>query len=101
MMQLTQEQEDRVLTEAAQLVADRIFATIQADLGKLACVSIGRAAAIVDLNERQFRKILTQTVAFGARENKVTLAYLADLIEKHTVTFTAARVKSQRRRAKP
>jgi hypothetical protein len=84
-MTFSQEQEDRIIAEAAAIVAERIWSGVQLRIDDVACVSIGRAAAIVDLDERQFRKILNHTVAFGARENKVRLSTLGDIVASRMV----------------
>lgn len=91
-MTLSPEQEAKVISEAAAIVAERTWQTVQDDLTKIACVSIPRAAAIVDLSERQFRAILTKTVSFGPGSNKVSLATIEEIIAKRTVT-TAAKAK--------
>lgn len=91
-MTLSPDQESRVISEAAAIVAERTWRTVQDRLAQVACVSIPRAAAIVDLNERQFRAILTKTVSFGPGSNKVSLSTIEEIISKRTVT-TAAKAK--------
>ena len=85
-MTLSPEQEQHILQESAAIVATRIWDEVRQRLDDITCVSIGRAAAIADLTERQLRKMLVETVAFGPRETKVRLTHLRALIESRVVT---------------
>jgi hypothetical protein len=97
-MTLTPEQEARVISEAAAIVAERTWQTVQGRLNEVACVSIPRAAAIVDINERQLRSILTETVQFGPGSHKVSLATIERIIEARKVS-TAAKAKRKAKKS--
>jgi hypothetical protein len=84
-MQLTKEQTNQILTDAAQIVADRIWAEISGELEDVTCLSVIRAAAVMDLNPQQVRRMLKEYVAFGERDTRVTLAQLKQLIAARTV----------------
>lgn len=81
-MQLTKEQEDRVLKEVAEGLIEKVWAKIDQSIEEISCVSVARAAGILDLSTQQARRVFDEVVEFGPRDNRITLAALRRAIEK-------------------
>lgn len=80
-MTFTPEQERQIIDKAARMVAEKAWDAAQEQTERLACVSMQRAAAILDVDLRSLRKLVTETVSFGPRETKVRLSHLREIVE--------------------
>jgi NADH/NAD ratio-sensing transcriptional regulator Rex len=84
-MTLSTEQQKQILADATALVANRMWQEIESKIDQIACVSINRAAAAVDLTPQQVRRLLTEYVDFGDKATRVSIAQLNALIASRTV----------------
>jgi len=76
---------DEVVQAAAAILAERAWNEIASKIDSLACVSINRAAAALDISPSQCRRLLTEHVDFGDKATRISLKQLGALVEARTV----------------
>lgn len=74
-----------VVHAAAAILAERAWNDISGKIDAVACVSINRAAAALDISPSQCRRLLTEHVDFGDKATRISLKQLGALIESRTV----------------
>ncbi len=72
-------------------LVDRIWNRIENSIEELTCISVPRAAGMLDLSTPQARRVFEETIDFGPRETRISIASLRRVIE-------ARRVKRGKRR---
>lgn len=94
-MELTEEQEEKVLT----MVADRIFDALWERIGdapdEIALMSIPRASGLLDLSTQQVRRILDEEIDMGDRQKRVSIGSLKRLVESRTIKKKKSKGKGQ------
>jgi hypothetical protein len=76
---------NEVVNAAAAIIAERAWQEIAGKIDAVACISINRAAAALDISASQCRRLLTEHVDFGDKATRVSLKQLGALIESRTV----------------
>jgi uncharacterized protein YjcR len=84
-MILSADQQNKILADAAAQLAERMWAEVEKKLDRIACLSINRAAATLDLSPQQVRRLLVEHVDFGDKATRVTVAQLNALVAARTV----------------
>lgn len=82
-MQLTEEQEQKVLQGVIEIIASKTWEKIEKTIEDLTCISVARAAGMLDLSTVQTRRVLDETIDFGAQQTRVSLTSLRSAIDKY------------------
>jgi hypothetical protein len=84
-MQLTPEQTTTILNQITADISQKVWDTIQHNLDDIACISVHRAAAILDISPQKLRRLFPEYVDLGERDTRFTLAQLRAAIAARTV----------------
>lgn len=84
-MTLDSDTEQTVLDAVVQELVERAWAKVEGSLEDVTCFSISRLAGMLDLSTSQTRKVLEESIDFGPRDSRVTLAQAKRLLEKRTI----------------
>lgn len=84
-MILSPEQQEQILRDATKIVAERMWEEVNHLPEQLQCVSLIRAAAILDVSPATLRRMLTEYIDLGERDMRLTMAQLRELIERRRV----------------
>lgn len=87
-MKLDPQQEAQVIDRLVAELTERAWKKLEGELEEVTCISVQRLAGMLDLSTPQTRRVLQESIDFGPRDTRITLAQAKRLIESRTVSNT-------------